>query len=139
MSDLLSDVLKTLRLRGALFLRGEFTEPWGVGAPGADGMAEMLRPGQGNMVVFHIVSRGRCWIRLDAALRVPCAGREFSSSRTAIRIFLPMQAAGLARPFRICLPHRRGGIFRSSVAEAEERRPRSSAAICTSRTSLIFR
>ena len=66
MSDLLSDVLKTLRLRGALFLRGEFTEPWGVGAPGADGMAEMLRPGQGNMVVFHIVSRGRCWIRLDS-------------------------------------------------------------------------
>lgn len=63
--DVLSDILQSLRLSGAIFLRGEFRSPWGVSAPTAAEMAQLLRPGMGYTLVFHIVAKGRCWIQLD--------------------------------------------------------------------------
>ena len=63
--DLLSDVLQTLRLSGAIFLRGEFTSPWGIAAPGAEEIGKVLNPGRGYLLVFHIVAKGRCRIELD--------------------------------------------------------------------------
>ncbi|HUJ85854.1 MAG TPA: AraC family transcriptional regulator [Burkholderiales bacterium] len=64
--DALSDVLKTVRLDGAVYLNAEFTAPWcartrfglmtAAGLPGADGPA----------VFFHYMLEGRCKVRLDA-------------------------------------------------------------------------
>jgi AraC family transcriptional regulator, alkane utilization regulator len=64
--DTLSDVLKTVRLDGAVYLNAEFTAPWcartrfglmtAAGLPGADGPA----------VFFHFMLEGRCKVRLEA-------------------------------------------------------------------------
>ncbi|MEZ5669647.1 MAG: AraC family transcriptional regulator [Alphaproteobacteria bacterium] len=63
--DLLSDVLQSLRIAAAIFLRGEFSSPWGVATPDTASVGRMLRPVARRLLVFHIVASGSCWIRLD--------------------------------------------------------------------------
>lgn len=62
--DALSEVLRLIRLRGALFLHGEFQEPWCVMAPEALQMAPVLCPGADRLAIVHAVLAGRCWIRM---------------------------------------------------------------------------
>lgn len=61
--DALSEVLRMIRLEGALFLNGEFHEPWCVDAPHALAMAPVLCPGARQLAIVHSVLEGRCWIR----------------------------------------------------------------------------
>jgi AraC family transcriptional regulator, alkane utilization regulator len=62
--DVLSDVLQMIRLKGALFLNGEFHEPWCVDAPRGADFASILCPGAQNLAIVHMVLEGRCWIQL---------------------------------------------------------------------------
>lgn len=63
--DLLSDVLRTLRVSGAVFLRGEFSAPWGFESPCAEDLAAVLSPGAPRLVLFHVVVEGACHVTLD--------------------------------------------------------------------------
>jgi len=62
--DVLSDVLQMIRLEGALFLNGEFHEPWCVSAPRGSDFASILCPRAENLAILHMVLEGRCWIQL---------------------------------------------------------------------------
>ncbi len=62
--DLLSDVLTTVRLIGALIFRVDLRGPWGVaGDPTLQKFAPLLPPGTNQIVAFHIVLNGKCWMR----------------------------------------------------------------------------
>ena len=62
--DLLSDALAFVRLTGALIFRVDITGPWGIaGDPKVDKFAPLLPPGTSQIIVFHIVLEGGCWIR----------------------------------------------------------------------------
>ena len=63
--DVVSDVLRTIRMEGALFLNGEFHEPWCVSAPRGSDFATILSPGAQHMAILHVVLEGRCWIQLQ--------------------------------------------------------------------------
>lgn len=63
--DVLSDVLRMIRLEGALFLNGEFHDPWCVDVPPARDLAQVLLPGAEQLVICHFVVEGRCWIQLS--------------------------------------------------------------------------
>jgi len=71
--DTLSDLLRAVRLRGAIFFHVEATAPWVVEAPEARAVIPGVLPGVDHMMEFHIVARGSCWaaivgqepIRLD--------------------------------------------------------------------------
>lgn len=65
--DVVSDVLRTIRLEGALFLNGEFHEPWCVAAPKGRDFATILCPGARHMAIAHVVLEGRCWLQLEGA------------------------------------------------------------------------
>lgn len=58
-ADLLSDVLKAVRLTGSVFLNGRFTAPFGVISPaqwdGTDTLAHLR-----HASVFHLIARGEC-------------------------------------------------------------------------------
>jgi AraC-like DNA-binding protein len=57
--------LERLRLEGAIFLRGEYTEAWAYDSlPPQDALA-VLAPGAQRMVLFHVVAAGRAWIETD--------------------------------------------------------------------------
>lgn len=62
--DALSEVLRLIRLQGALFRHGEFREPWSVQAPPAARMTPVLCPRAGQLAILHMVLEGRCWVRL---------------------------------------------------------------------------
>jgi AraC-like DNA-binding protein len=63
-SDTLSEVLRTVRLTGAIFLRAEFREPWGFQAPAAGDASALLAPGTERIVPFHLVAEGRATVRV---------------------------------------------------------------------------
>ena len=62
--DVLSDALRVIRLKGALFLNAEFGEPWCVHAPSATELAPLLAPGQKHLAICHLVVEGSCWAKL---------------------------------------------------------------------------
>lgn len=62
--DNLSEVLKSVRLEGALFLDAEFTAPWCMrGRYGMASIKERLA-GADHVVMFHFLTHGACQVRL---------------------------------------------------------------------------
>jgi AraC-like DNA-binding protein len=58
----LAGTLAQLRLQGAIFLRGEYTEAWAYDSlPPKDALA-VLAPGAERMLLFHVIASGKAWI-----------------------------------------------------------------------------
>lgn len=60
--DVLSDVLRNVRLSGALLFFAEYREPWCISCPSSRQIAPMLVPGARELVIFHIVIEGGCMV-----------------------------------------------------------------------------
>jgi AraC-like DNA-binding protein len=60
-ADTLSDVLRTVRLTGALFFRTAAAAPWVLEIPPGPALAPALRPGAQQVISYHVVARGACW------------------------------------------------------------------------------
>src|SRR5215510_12480578 len=61
MMDVLSDVLRVVRLSGAVFFTAEFTSPWAVQSPSSDSLAAMVLPEAECVSIFHVLVEGECW------------------------------------------------------------------------------
>jgi AraC-like DNA-binding protein len=62
--DALSDVLKSVRLEGAVYLNAEFTAPWCIrGECGIASVREHLS-GAEHVAYFHFLTEGECQVRL---------------------------------------------------------------------------
>ena len=59
-TDVLSDMLRIVRLSGAIFLKGSFGAPWAVASGGRKGIAHLLRPGAKHVTIFHMIAEGQC-------------------------------------------------------------------------------
>jgi AraC-like DNA-binding protein len=62
--DPLSDVLRTVKLTGALFFAVDAAAPWGVDVPRADRIAPLVLPGAQHVVSYDIVLQGAGWVRM---------------------------------------------------------------------------
>jgi AraC-like DNA-binding protein len=60
----LDQVLGDVRLGGAVFLRGEYTEAWTYESPTTEMTAQLLAPTAPRVALFHVVASGRCWCAL---------------------------------------------------------------------------
>lgn len=60
-ADTLSDLLRAVRFRGALFYFIEGAAPWVAEAPAAREIIPAIMPGAGHMIEFHGVVKGSCW------------------------------------------------------------------------------
>jgi AraC-like DNA-binding protein len=66
----LASALGRLRLNGAIFLRGVYSEAWAYeSVPGADASA-ILSPGSPRVILFHVVATGRAWVEVDGEERL---------------------------------------------------------------------
>jgi AraC-like DNA-binding protein len=74
--DVLSDALRVIRLKGALFLNAEFREPWCVAAPSGVELARMHSPAHDRMAICHLVLRGRCWASVGSGAPVALEAGE---------------------------------------------------------------
>ncbi|HTS22275.1 MAG TPA: AraC family transcriptional regulator [Casimicrobiaceae bacterium] len=63
--DALSDVLKSVRLEGALYLNAEFTAPWCIRGECSVASVRQRLAGAEHVVFFHFLTEGRCKVRLD--------------------------------------------------------------------------
>lgn len=63
--DPLSDVLETIRLRGALFFVWEPSWHYAVGVPHGSRFGDMILPGAQEIISYHIVAEGPCWGAVD--------------------------------------------------------------------------
>jgi AraC-like DNA-binding protein len=74
-SDPLSDVLRAVRLRGAVFFLVDATPPWVSEAPSGDVLAPLIMPGAQHLIEYHVVKRGTCYGGLIGAPPIElCAG-----------------------------------------------------------------
>jgi len=63
--DVLSDVLRGIRLSGALFLNADMHAPWCVNIPKGPDLAQVLRLPARRLAICHVLLEGRCWIQLQ--------------------------------------------------------------------------
>jgi AraC-like DNA-binding protein len=61
MTDTLSDVLRAVRLQGAVFFSVEASTPWVSEAADPDNIAPHIGPGVEHVIPYHVVTEGSCW------------------------------------------------------------------------------
>ncbi len=59
--DVLSDVLRAVRLTGSVYFDFELTSPWVAEAPPSREIAAIVMPGADRVIEYHLVARGACW------------------------------------------------------------------------------
>ncbi len=64
LSDPLSEVLRSVRLSGAIFLDAELSAPWGFASPPASAGAHHIAPSAEHMVLFHLLVEGEATARI---------------------------------------------------------------------------
>jgi AraC-like DNA-binding protein len=60
-ADVLSDVLRAIRLTGAVYFDFELSSPWVAEAPPSRDIAGTVMPGAQRVIEYHLLARGTCW------------------------------------------------------------------------------
>jgi AraC-like DNA-binding protein len=67
--DVLSEVLRVVKLEGALFFNAEFSAPWCLSSAQSTIMAPYLSPAAGHLILYHFLTEGRAYARLPDGRR----------------------------------------------------------------------
>lgn len=65
--DVLSDVLRTVRLTGSIFFTADFYDPWSVLSPTHDELLQNMPARAESISFFHIITEGSCLFKIEAA------------------------------------------------------------------------
>ena len=60
-ADVLSDVLRSVRLTGAVYFDFDLSSPWVAEAPPSREIAASVMPGAQRVIEYHLIARGSCW------------------------------------------------------------------------------
>ena len=104
--DALSDVLKSVRLEGAVYINAEFTAPWCVQSRFGLATIRARLAGAEHVMFFHFVTEGHCKVRLPDSMEAldvgagdlvlfPSDGRHVMGSDLRLA---PVETAGLIAP-----------------------------------------
>jgi AraC-like DNA-binding protein len=63
--DPLSDVLRSVRLRGAVFFYVSCRDEWVAGSPAARDIADAVMPGAEHVLGYHLIVKGDTWAATD--------------------------------------------------------------------------
>jgi AraC-like DNA-binding protein len=115
-ADVLSDLLKTVRLTGATYFEIVARDPWAVASPKREQILPRILPDADHLIAYHVVTAGRCFatvaggkpIALEAGqvLVITSADTHTMSSSPRLRANPPMPdilqvAAAANKPFCI--------------------------------------
>lgn len=59
--DALSDVLRAVRLRGAIFFDVHASDPWAAETPAGGQIVGRMFPRAENLIAYHAITHGMCW------------------------------------------------------------------------------
>src|SRR4030095_8527935 len=68
--DALAEILRVIKLDSAIYLNGEFSEPWCVWQPKASVLAPMFVRGGGHVIIYHLLCEGRAYFQVEDGERV---------------------------------------------------------------------
>ncbi|HEX3302929.1 MAG TPA: cupin domain-containing protein, partial [Thermomicrobiales bacterium] len=74
--DALSELLRALRLKGAVFIDAELSAPWAIRTPSPRSIANVMMPDAQRIIPYHFVIEGKCWIRLPGEEAIPVRAGE---------------------------------------------------------------
>src|SRR5512135_282276 len=74
--DPLSDVLRSVHLRGAIFYYVSFRDEWVAETPGAPQLSDTLMPGAEHVLAYHLIAKGNGWAATDGEPPVRLAGGD---------------------------------------------------------------
>lgn len=74
--DVLSDVLRVVRLEGAVFFNGEFSAPWCISEPRSTAIVPYLSPDAGHLILYHFLTEGRAYVKLSDGRREELAAGD---------------------------------------------------------------
>lgn len=63
--DTLSDLLRAVRVRGAVFYYVSCSDKWSAEAPPASEIAEAVMPGSEHVIEYHMIAKGDGWAAVD--------------------------------------------------------------------------
>ncbi|PMR72196.1 AraC family transcriptional regulator [Halomonas heilongjiangensis] len=106
--DTLSQVLRSVRLRGAVFYHVEGSTRWVSESPPAAEVAALIMPGVEHVMAYHVLTHGECWAAVigdsPVALRegdvviFPRGDPHVMSSEPGMRGTVDLTPYGLPRP-----------------------------------------
>jgi AraC-like DNA-binding protein len=59
--DALSDVLRAVRLKGAIFFDVHASDPWAAETPAGKQIVGRMFPAAEHLIAYHAITRGTCW------------------------------------------------------------------------------
>src|SRR6516225_4792918 len=68
--DVLSEVLKVVKLQGAMFYNGEFSAPWSFRSPASCNVAPFVAGGAEHVIIYHLLTEGRASARVEDGERL---------------------------------------------------------------------
>src|SRR5688572_7515148 len=63
--DPLSDVLRSVRLRGSVFFHVSCRDEWSALAPSSQEMGPAVMPGADHVIEYHLFVKGSGWVAVD--------------------------------------------------------------------------
>lgn len=69
--DVLSELLKVIKLDSAIFFNCEFSSPWCYRAPDSECAATLLSQRGRHLIIYHLLVRGRAYVHLQDGDRIP--------------------------------------------------------------------
>ncbi len=70
-TDVVSSILRAIRLDSAFYFNVEFSAPWRVEAPASRVVGPLLSPGAEHVIIYHMALEGTGWASLVGGERVP--------------------------------------------------------------------
>ncbi|MGE5646201.1 MAG: AraC family transcriptional regulator [Acidobacteriota bacterium] len=71
--DVLSEVLKSVTLKGAVFYNAEFSAPWSFRSPASHLVAQHLGAAPAHVIIYHLLIEGAAWAEAAGVQRVDLA------------------------------------------------------------------
>jgi hypothetical protein len=68
--DVLSTVLKTVKLEGAMFYNAEFSAPWSFRSPPSCLVAPYVAPEPRHVIIYHLLTHGRAYANVEDGQRI---------------------------------------------------------------------
>ena len=68
--DVLSTVLKTVKLEGTMFYNAEFSAPWSLRSPASCMLAQYVSPEPRHVILYHLVTQGQAYVAVEDGERV---------------------------------------------------------------------
>ena len=68
--DVISEVLKTVQLKGAMYFNGRFSAPWKVASPPSAAIAHIFGAAE-HVIIYHLVTEGHAYAWIEGRERVP--------------------------------------------------------------------